>query len=472
MSRRTPLLAVLLASGFTLRAAAQTAPTSVTKAPATPTETRAVVTLRGLNSGLRAQVEVLRAQLEEAQHTLAISKARYQAGQETQSEVIKAETAFKVASAQLEEAQTKLERETRLAMLERPVDVKLADASLRQAAIVIGNAAGLPVIVDDKIPVDKRFTLDAKGVSLGLILETMAQKTDLMLAPDPKGIRLEQWPVLVIDGQRSVRKSDNAPWSEDWVGYLFFGGRDGANQGPFGSGGGVLFSRGGPEEFATTVQVPAAPEGGLPPLAGVAPGAPNTFIRTYPGPLAFGGGGGPVSLAPIGDKSVVFAEPGSRPQGEVGYWLTVYKLEGDKLRKVSSTFHQSQNTSGPRAFMYGQLPYNYWAMPAPPPATALPPRKALPESNRLYRYTKPGAEPKYAPQPTPVRPPKPTQIEPKLTPPLPGLPTQPVEPPGLPAPTPKPTQSAPGATPPIGASTPTTPAAGAPAPTPTPPSSK
>lgn len=467
MSGKVTILAVLLATGFTLRAAtAQSAPPSATK-PAGAAETRiaGTISLRGLNSGLRDQVQMLRLQLEGARKTLDITKARYQAGVETAAEMTRAESEFNVVEAQLKEAVVRLDRETRLAMLEKPVDVKFTDASLRQAAVVIGNAAGLPVLVDDKIPVDKRFTLDAKGVSLGLLLETMAQKTDLMLAPDPKGIRLEQWPVLVVDGQRSIRKSDNAPWSQDWVGYLFFGGRDvTGSQGPFASGGGVLFSRGGPEEFATTVQVPVAPEGGLPPLAGVAPGAPNTFIRNYPVPFAFGaGGGGPVSLAPIGDKSVVFAEPGSGPQGEVGYWLTVYRLDGDKLRKVSSTFHPSQNASGPRAFMNGQVPFNYQAIPAPP-ATALPPRKALPESN--YRYPKPGAEPKYAPQPTPTRPSKPTQVEPKLTPPLPGAPTQPAEPPGLPTAAPKPTESAPSGPP-----TPTAPAPGG-APTPTAPSGK
>lgn len=450
MSGKVTMLAVLLASGFALRAAAQTAPNSATKAPPTPAETKAVTTLsfRGLNSGLRDQVQVLRLQVEGAKKSLDITRARYQAGVETSAEMARAESGFNVAEAQLKEAEVRLERETRLALLEKPVDIKLSDASLRMAAQVIGNAAGLPVLVDEKIPVDKRFTLDAKGVSLGLILETMAQKTDLMLVPDPQGIRLEQWPVLIVDGQRSVRKSESAPWSQDWVGYLFFGGRDATGaQGPFASGGGVLFSRGAPEEFATTVQVPAAPEGALPPLQyGVGQGAPNTFIRTYPAPLAFAGGGGPVSLAPIGDKSVVFAEPGSGPQGEAGYWLTVYKLDGDKLRKVSSTFHQSQNASAPRAFMNGQLPYNYQVIPAPP-ATALPSRKALPDANRLYRYSKPGAEPKYAPQPTPARPSKPTLVEPKLTPPLPGLPTQPVEPPGLPAPTPKPTEPVPGAAP-------------------------
>src|SRR4051812_25909296 len=114
MSTKVTMLAVLLAAGFTLRAAAQTTPTSTGKDLAPPTELKTVATLRlaGLNNGLRSQVQVLKAEREEAQNSLEIARARYRAGQETSAEVLRAETAFKIASTRLDEAAVKLDRES------------------------------------------------------------------------------------------------------------------------------------------------------------------------------------------------------------------------------------------------------------------------------------------------------------------------------------------------------------------------
>ena len=62
------------------------------------------------------------------------------------------------------------------------------------------------------------------------------------------------------------------------------------------------------------------------------------------------GGGGPVSIAPLGDRIVVLAETGPGPHGEPGVWLTVYRLDGLALKKVSATFH-------PAAVLRGKTEY-------------------------------------------------------------------------------------------------------------------
>lgn len=45
----------------------------------------------------------------------------------------------------------------------------------------------------------------------------------------------------------------------------------------------------------------------------------------------------------LSERSFVIAEPGLGPKGEVGVYLTVYRLEGNSLREVSSVFHKSAN---------------------------------------------------------------------------------------------------------------------------------
>jgi hypothetical protein len=55
----------------------------------------------------------------------------------------------------------------------------------------------------------------------------------------------------------------------------------------------------------------------------------------------FGFIGAPLSLSTMGDHLVVVAEPGPGPKGEAGAWLTVYKWDGARLSKVSTTFHLS-----------------------------------------------------------------------------------------------------------------------------------
>src|SRR5437773_5724549 len=71
---------------------------------------------------------------------------------------------------------------------------------------------------------------------------------------------------------------------------------------------------------------------------------PGTSVYTAPsiaGMQAWSSPGpGGVALTASGNL-VVLAEPGPGPHGERGLWLTVYRLEGANLEKVTSTFHQT-----------------------------------------------------------------------------------------------------------------------------------
>jgi hypothetical protein len=68
--------------------------------------------------------------------------------------------------------------------------------------------------------------------------------------------------------------------------------------------------------------------------------------------FGFNGGGGlgiapaPLSVSTMGDHMVVVAEPGPGPKGEAGAWLTVYKWDGARLSKLSTTFHRSALDGG------------------------------------------------------------------------------------------------------------------------------
>src|SRR5439155_9686666 len=57
-------------------------------------------------------------------------------------------------------------------------------------------------------------------------------------------------------------------------------------------------------------------------------------------PGMIGAGAGPLALTASGNM-VIVAEPGSGLNGERGLWLTVYRLDGTELHKVTSTFHRA-----------------------------------------------------------------------------------------------------------------------------------
>jgi hypothetical protein len=462
---------------------------SAAQAQQSPTQNVLSYRLAGLNSGLRLQTEQLRAAVKVAEANYTAVKSEKPAPRAER--IQEAEARLRLAQAGLSEAEAKLARETRLSILERPIDVKLTQASVQQAALVLSEAAGMAVIVDAGVELDKRLSVDAKGVTFGLVLETLAKQTNLMLAPDAKGIRITTWPTLEVDGQKTVRKSAYAPWSEEWATYLYCAGGSLGQSAPFGSGGGVVYSRGGPDGFGTEAPAPAAgaPVQNIPaPFAGGAPGLSGT---TAADPVQYQGGGtfgtvgpggygsgfivpggypgmgmaalpqaaGNVAVTSLGDRAFVVAEPGVGQQGERGSWLTVYRLEGNQLRKISSTFHQHPQGGPMMMPMMPGMPGMGRAPGMMPGAPSVSPKykgpnKAVPgmpapfgepkyKSNKLAP-AKPAPQPYGSPKPAPALkalpspggPPAPTRL------PDPGVPGDLPAPAPEPAPDPAPTTPA------------------------------
>jgi hypothetical protein len=364
-----------------------------------------------------------RLQAEQLRADVAAAEAEYKTLQTNKApgtELQRCEARIRRTMIALRDAETRLQKEQFLAVLDKPIDVRFNQASVRQAALAIAGVAGMPVVVDEAITMDKRLTVDAKGVTLGLVLETLASQTDLMLAPAAAGIRLCAWPTLEVDGQKQVRKSTYAPWSEEWIGYLYYGAET-PGAAPFGSGGGVV----DPPDAGQLATEPEPPGVGAPPQPGVsgglAPRAPVNPPQTaqgsprrlgdprgrsatppatsgYPGMFrnwAMPAGESNVAITSLGDRMFVVAEPGFTPEGGSGTWLTVYRLEGTQLRKVSSAFHpgaQRQAMSPGVPGMGGRAPST-----APAPSRNL--NQALPLAPGIpdYNYAKPR---KPAPSPT------------------------------------------------------------------------
>jgi hypothetical protein len=265
------------------------------------------------------------------------------------------------------------ERSPLVPALRRPVDAQLQDATLQQAAQALSQAARLPIRVDRAAATDKRLTLDARGVPLGAVLEAIAAQTELMIAPDGQGIIVKSWPALEINGQKQIFTGPRAPWSDEWGELPFFGpgmglagGPEGLDSGASGLGG----SYAGVRDPGVGMSGLGPPGGGAPMRGGAGTsgfGGPTTGAGMMgaggPGMAPPGGGGplpgmmgGSMGAAPAAasgvtvtvsasGNTVVVAEPGTNGAGEPGLWLTLYRLEGATLRRVSRAFHRSASLS-------------------------------------------------------------------------------------------------------------------------------
>jgi hypothetical protein len=243
------------------------------------------------------------------------------------------------------------ERSKLLEALGRPVDVQMKDATVTQAAEALSKASGTPITVDEGIKTEKRVTAEAHGIPLRSVLEAIARPLSVMIAPGPdsKGVILKAWPSLEVNGERTVVAGRSSPWSNEW--------------GPVPPGGFELMNwiraggtRGVGDFFPSPSPGPRTSASGR--ATGVYM-APN-------GVSAWGSVGGAVSVSASGNL-VIVAEPGSGPNGERGFWLTVYRLEGGNLEKVASSFHQSAGARQPAAPKAGRTPGA--DVPAPPKGT-------------------------------------------------------------------------------------------------------
>lgn len=315
-----------------------------------------------------------------------------------------------LAEHELSEEMHAKEMSDRISALQRPVSVELRDSPVRQAAQTLSQASGVAISVEKSVPTDKRLTVVAQDVPLATILDTVARQTGLLIAQEGNGVLLKFSPTLEVNGERAELVYPFEPWSNEWgqnptmPGFgispfpsvapmrlgdpVGFGQPGGFGNGGFGQGGlggtglgpGGLGGGGGGGFFSPTLgttpqaapgggpPMPTAPDGmnmlGAPRPGTPAPGYGRPGARPATGPTpvygGFGGGGlGPASdFAPSGPPPVmmtalssttfVVASPAAAPNEEPAVMLTVYRLEGTTLRKVSSALHRLGSSSGRR----------------------------------------------------------------------------------------------------------------------------
>ncbi len=312
----------------------------------------------------------------------------------------------------LKDALSEKQKSDRIAALRRPVTVQLRDAPVRQAAQVMSQASGVTVDVEKGVPSDKRLTVVAQDVPLATVLDTVARQTGLEIAPEGNGVLLKSSPTLEVNGQRTEVMSPFTPWSNEWEtnpaanmmelgGYrtvtsVLPGGQMVQHVVPASEPSGTSLAprpeiapaAPGADSPVRTAPVPEgpaiAPSTPFPPsgvggfggggiggfggggLGGYGPGGPSGFGG---GPDGFGGGGfgggglgggfgggygfqasgpPPVSMTALSSSTFVVASPAPGPDGEQAVMLTVYRLEGSQLRRVSSTLHRLGPVGGTR----------------------------------------------------------------------------------------------------------------------------
>jgi hypothetical protein len=307
----------------------------------------------------RAERGALEAQLADLKASLETEKKKVGAGTSPPSVLLNLQNTIALTEAQIRAKDRELASEERLARMEglrHTVVVQLRDASVRQAAQAISQASGIPIRVDDQVPSDARLTMAVQAVPLSSVLEAIGRQTNLMIAADPRnaqGFVLKPWPSMEVNGQKQVFTGQYAPWSDELgpltgVWSLL---APGANV-PYGTAPMPLDVLGGDRPSLFTRTAPYAER------LQVSPGADGSLLPrnlgASPAWSPYSGGGSiwgstrtaPLAVTSLGDRTVVTAQPGVGPQGEPGTWLTVYRLEGDRLRKVTSTFDRAETNGG------------------------------------------------------------------------------------------------------------------------------
>lgn len=342
---------IALAAGLLLPAGAPAAP-----APAAPPAESPVL----LSAAERLKQLDLQLRLRELE--LERTAVRAKAGAEPQSAVGALEA--EVASLRLQrQALERLQvREQRVDLLRRVVGLQLRNASVRQAAEALAQATGLELAVDGQVPTDARLSVTVQGVAVGSVLEAIARQAKLMIAPGPKigAVVLKPWPSLEINGSQQPFLSPSWPWSADW-------GFADALRAPGGYT--TLFDAAASEQQTAARTALPAPADGVPtplppPPVAAPPILPSGRASLSPREMtavraAAAAAGGPVSVTALGDRILVVAQPFTDGSGEPAVLLTVYRLEGNLLNRVSTLIQRADGTGqrvgGPRS-RAGQKP--------------------------------------------------------------------------------------------------------------------
>ena len=296
-------------------------------------------------------IRQFRADLDAANKRLARVQEQYKAGATPQSEVDDAQAKMEAIARGLDKLQHDRQLTASREALMKRVDLQLDHAKVQDLVTVLAKVAGVSIRVDPGVPADASMilTMDVLGVPLASVLEAIAEKADLMIAPDGDGVMLRKWPHL--NGR--VLRDGTAPWSSDWGVPPTITGLTGAGGAGrfFGGVGGGDAGRGGAGAFNRPDGSTGG--GGFPDSggfggAGVSPGQ-NPFGGQAPGGMGIGPGmrpGLPFTMTSIGDHLIAIAEPGVNDRGEPGVWMTAYLFDAAGFHRMGVGFHPF--TIGPR----------------------------------------------------------------------------------------------------------------------------
>jgi hypothetical protein len=164
---------------------------------------------------VNSRLSQLSADLNAANARLARTKDLYKAGNVSVEAVDDAQSKVDSIARELQRAERDRQTVAGRAAFRQPVDIQLDHAKVQDLARVLSRVSGISVKVDKNVPSDAStmLTMDAQAVPFASVLEAVAQKTDLMIAPDGSGVILKKWPHL--NGR--VYRSATAPWSSDWI---------------------------------------------------------------------------------------------------------------------------------------------------------------------------------------------------------------------------------------------------------------
>lgn len=347
--------------------------------------------------------------LEEVQEALTKYGADHPAVQARQRELEVAEREMQRIQEELSDRIKALEdaKFAKSRVLLRPVAVELKNATVRQAAEALSKATQVPIEVTPDAPDDLRLTIQARGVSFGAVLQAIAKQANLKIAPGEMGIVLNSWPMVAVNGQFQVFKGAWAPWASEW----------GALPGYQTSEGWEFPGEAEPLRPVYVTELPpvGAPGGAVPLLPpGLSPRVPTPAIDPLTGggsptpgpPQGFGLPGSDftrssrsltssaamaISLASLGDRTFAVSEPGRGPEGQLGAWITVYRIEGTQLKKIAAGFHALRGATPNQ----GGIPGTPGMSPLGIPGGTAP---AAPAPGRPFGV--PRAMPEGAPDPT------------------------------------------------------------------------
>lgn len=279
-------------------------------------------------------------------------------------------------------------------ILLRPVAVQLQNATVRQAADALSQATKLSIRVAGDVPDATRLTVQARGVTLGAVLEAIGRQTNLKLAPADDGVVISPWPMVEVNGQQQVFRGRMAPWSSEWGALPGYASREG-----------WVFP-GEAEAADTPITLPPLQDPALaPPGVGLTPSlaepvSPTPFAATIDVAPGVGGPVGTrstrslptpalaISTSSLGDRMIVVTEPGRGGDNQAGAWITVYRLEGAQVKKVVSYFHALHAATSSGAGKPMGMP-GMGGLPSAPPPSAAP--SPAPETGQPGNAVIPGA---------------------------------------------------------------------------------